>query len=69
MNATKIKEVTVQNVEQETLFCVRDITSPAFESKRNWFVKRYDGGLRMKILKDDIDSMIGFVEYLPAAMA
>lgn len=66
MNATTIKDVTPQNVKEETLFCVKDITKPGFESKRKWFVKRYEEGLRMKILKDDLDKMMGFIEYLPA---
>lgn len=69
MNANKIIVVTPQNVEEETLFCVKDIANPGFESKRKWFVKRYEEGLRMKILKDDTDKMMGFIEYIPANKA
>ena len=69
MKTVKIKEITPQNVREETLYCIRDITNPGFESKRKWFVKRYDEGLRMKILKDEANKMIGFVEYIPAYMA
>lgn len=69
MKATKIIEVTPKNVKEETLFCVKDITNPGFENKRIWFEKRYKEGLRMKILKDDTDKKIGFIEYVPAASA
>lgn len=65
----KITEVTPLNVKEETLFCIKDIKSPAFESKRKWFEKRYKEGLRLKILKNDADKMIGFIEYIPADLA
>lgn len=32
----------------------------------DWFEKCHKEGLRIKILKNDEDKMIGFVEYLPA---
>ncbi len=62
-------EVTPENVQRETLFCVKDITNPAFESKRKWFEKRHGEGLKLKILKNGNDQMIGFVEYTPAENA
>ena len=65
----KIIEVTPQNVQKETLFCVKDITNPGFENKKKWFEKRYKQGLRMKILKDKADKKIGFIEYVPVANA
>ena len=69
MNPTKIIEVTPENVKEETLFCVKDITNPGFENKRKWFEKRYKEGLRMKILKNADDKMIGFIEFVPAEYA
>jgi N-acetylglutamate synthase-like GNAT family acetyltransferase len=65
----KIVEVTPQNVHQETLFCIKDIKKPGFDSKRKWFEKRYKEGLRLRILKDEADKMIGFVEFTPALQA
>jgi L-amino acid N-acyltransferase YncA len=62
---TKIKDVTPENVQEETLFCIKDIKKPGFNSKRIWFEKQYKLGLRMKILKDNADKMIGFIEYIP----
>ncbi|NHF59702.1 GNAT family N-acetyltransferase [Flavobacteriaceae bacterium TP-CH-4] len=65
----KIVEVTPENVKLETLFCIKDITNPGFENKRKWFEKRHKEGLRIKILKDSDDKMIGFIEYVPASYA
>lgn len=69
MKTLKIIEVTPDNVQEETLFCVKDLKNPGFESKRKWFEKRYEEGLKMKILKDDSGKMIGFIEYVPASHA
>ena len=69
MESFKIIDVTPKNVEQETLFCVKDIKSDGFKSKRLWFEKRYNEGLKIKILKNEEDKMIGFIEYIPALEA
>ncbi len=69
MDTLKIVTVTPENVKEQTLFCVKDITNPGFESKRNWFKKRYEEGLQIKILKDEKDKMIGFIEYVPVEFA
>lgn len=66
---TKIIDVTPENVQEETLFCIKDIKKPGFNSKRIWFEKQYKLGLRMKILKDKDDKMIGFIEYVPVIKA
>ena len=65
----KIIDVTNDNVFKETLFCIKDIKKPGFESKRKWFEKRLNEGLKIKILKDDTDKMIGFIEFIPLAQA
>lgn len=69
METLKIMEVTPENVKEQTLFCIKDINNPDFESKRLWFEKRFKEGLKLKILKDESDKMIGFIEYIPASMA
>ena len=69
MENLKIIEVTPINAKAETLFCVKDVSNPGFEHKRKWFEKRYDEGLRMKILKDAKGKMIGFIEYVPVEYA
>ena len=65
----KIVEVTLENAKKETLFCIKDIKTPAFKSKQKWFEKRYKEGLKLKILKDASDKMLGFIEYTPSANA
>jgi GNAT superfamily N-acetyltransferase len=65
----KIVEVTPDNVEQETLFCIKDMKKPEAKSKQKWFEKRHKEGLKLKILKDEADKMIGFIEYIPAINA
>lgn len=69
MDALKITDITPENVQEETLFCIKDITKPGFQSKRIWFEKQYKEGLRLKILKDVTDRMVGFIEYTPAVNA
>lgn len=69
MNSLKIIDVTPQNVLETTLFCIKDLKNPGFESKRKWFEKQYNEGLRMKILKDGNDKLIGFIEYVPVSAA
>ena len=69
MNKTKITSVTPKNVLSETLFCIKDLLKPGFKCKQEWFEKRYNEGLRMEILKDDTEKMLGFIEYVPGLKA
>ncbi|AUP81325.1 GNAT family N-acetyltransferase [Flavivirga eckloniae] len=66
---TKITNVTPDNVLNETLFCIKDIKKPEFKAKQKWFEKRYEEGLQLKILKDETDKMLGYIEYIPAVDA
>jgi N-acetylglutamate synthase-like GNAT family acetyltransferase len=65
----KIVEVTPKNAIKETFFCIKDTKRQGFKDKANWFEKRYKEGVRIKILKNDEDKMIGFIEYVPAKNA
>ncbi len=64
MESFKIIDVTPKNVNKETLFCIKDIKKPGFESKRKWFEKRYDEGLRLKILKNEADKIIHQFDFV-----
>ncbi len=68
-NQLHIVDVTPNNVQEETLFCIKDLKSPGFKCKQDWFEKQYNKGLRMKILKGANGKMIGFIEYVPASNA
>ena len=64
-----IVNVTPNNIKEETLFCIKDIKKPGFESKRQWFTKRYNEGLKLKILKNSDQKIIGFIEFVPESKA
>ncbi|WP_411895114.1 GNAT family N-acetyltransferase [Winogradskyella sp. A2] len=65
----KLVEVTPKNVLQETFFCIKNTKIQGFKDKEAWFKKRYKEGLRIKILKNEHDKMLGFIEYVPASKA
>ena len=65
MKNVQIIDVNPQNVEAETLFCIKDVLKPGFQCKKQWFIERYEEGLRMNILKDSDGKMMGFIEYTP----
>jgi len=65
----KIIDVTTENVQHETLFCVRDLKNPGFNIKQKWFNNTYQEGLKLKILKSSDDIPIAFIEYVPAENA
>ncbi|MBT8205374.1 MAG: GNAT family N-acetyltransferase [Eudoraea sp.] len=64
-----ICDITPENVEQETVFCIKNVKSPGFQHKKKWFIKRYQKGLRIHILKGFDGKMAGFIEYLPGNVA
>lgn len=65
----KIVAVTPENAVKETFFCIKDTKKQGFKDKLSWFQLRYKEGLRIKILKNHEDKMIGFIEYVPAKNA
>lgn len=69
MENIKLIDVTPENATEHTLFCIKNLKDPGFKNKHQWFNKRYEEGLRMKILKDPSGNLTGFIEYIPANMA
>ncbi len=69
MDNLKIVDVNPDNVHEQTLFCIKDIKKPEFENKRKWFEKAIKEGLKIKILRDQTDRPIAFIEYVPAEYA
>ena len=65
----KIVEVSPENAMRETFYCIKDTKRQGFKDKLKWFEKRHKEGVRIKILKNDSDKMIGFIEYVPAKNA
>jgi ribosomal protein S18 acetylase RimI-like enzyme len=69
MSSYSITGVTPENAKEETLFCVKDITSAGFQHKQKWFATTFKEGLRLQILKNDAGKRLGFIEYVPARAA
>ena len=65
----KLVEVTPENVQKESFYCIKDIKRQGYKDKLKWFVKRRKEGLTIKILNNDEDKMMGFIEYVPAENA
>ena len=64
-----ITNVTPENAIEEKFFCIKNTKDPGFKAKQDWFNKRYEEGLRIKILKNEEGKQIAFIEYIPADFA
>ncbi len=60
--------VTPENILKEGLFCIKSQKEEGFKKKMDWYLLRYEEGLRLKILKDG-SRMLGMIEYVPAEYA
>ena len=69
MNNLKLVDITPDNILEHGLFCIKNIKSPEFEMKKQWFIKSYKEGLRIKILLNKAGKQIGYIEYVPADIA
>ena len=69
MNNLKLVDVTPGNVMEHGLFCIKNVKNPEFALKKNWFLKSYEEGLRIKILYNAEEKQIGYIEYVPADFA
>jgi GNAT superfamily N-acetyltransferase len=70
MNTTvRILEVTPDNASELGFYCVRNLKSPGYKAKLNWFNSNYRHGLRLRIAADDTGKQLGFIEYIPAEHA
>lgn len=65
----KIIDITPANANRHSFFCIKNTKEPGFNSKLNWFEKRYREGLKLKIILDDEGKQAGFIEYIPAEHA
>lgn len=62
--------VEIINATVETItnygFCgFKDIKQKGYQRKIEWLKKRFDEGLKFKILKTPTEEAIGFIEYIP----
>ncbi len=69
MDNLKLVDITPDNVMEHGLFCIKNVKNLEFTLKKNWFLRSYKEGLRIKILYNDDDKQIGYIEYVPADFA
>ncbi|MDL4842327.1 GNAT family N-acetyltransferase [Aquibacillus rhizosphaerae] len=61
----KIIDVNVDNVDKYGFFCMRSKPkSNGYQNKLKWLKKRFQEGLRVKIIEED-GRQKGFIEYIP----
>jgi len=67
MSMPELIDVTADNVEKTRFFCKMSAKGkPGYERKMAWLKKRFEEGLRMRLLGD---GERGFVEYIPGDFA
>jgi len=69
MNGIEIKEVTLDNIGELGVFCIKDKNSTGSQAKVAWFKKKLNQGLKMKIVFSSSGKQVGFIEYIPSEMA
>ncbi|MDQ0300564.1 GNAT superfamily N-acetyltransferase [Salibacterium salarium] len=63
----EIINVTSENVHKYGFFCMRSKPkSQGYQSKLRWLNKRFNEGLRLKIIQED-GRQRGFIEYIPGS--
>ena len=65
----QILDVSPSNVSQTGIYCIKDKRAGGARCKIDWFLQRYEEGLRLKIATDEAGKQIGFIEYIPVEYA
>lgn len=68
-NQIGILNVTLENVADIGIYCIKDKKSPGYHSKVEWFRKKINKGLKIKIAIDSEGKQVGFIEYIPSELA
>lgn len=68
-NEISILDVTVENVTDVGIYCIKDKKSPGYCSKVEWFKGKINKGLKIKIAIDSKGKQVGFIEYIPSELA
>jgi hypothetical protein len=69
LNDILIKNVTMENVAETGVFCVKDKKSAGYKTKAEWFKNNFNHGLKIKIAIDKQEKQIGFIEYIHSEFA
>lgn len=65
----KIVDVTPENAEEHSFFCIKNTKEPGFYAKMDWLTQRQKEGLKLKVIYADDGKQVGFIEYVPAEYA
>ncbi|UCG52717.1 MAG: hypothetical protein JSW58_03980 [Candidatus Latescibacterota bacterium] len=60
-----IVTVDSSNVEEFGFFCVKNKKHPGYVAKRAWLEKRFQEGMRIKLIRTTDGKPAGFLEYIP----
>jgi hypothetical protein len=60
-----IVSVDSSNVEEFGFFCVKNTKHPGYIAKLSWLQKRFDEGMRIKLIVTSDGRPAGFLEYIP----
>ncbi len=69
MNDVKIIEVDENNFEQYPPRCFIDVKNEGHIKKVEWMLDRIKEGMKIKILHNEKNKQIGFIEYIPGEYA
>ena len=64
-----IIDVTVDNVDEIGIYCIKNKKSSGYQKKVKWFKNKLNDGLRIKIAVDMPGKQLGFIEYIPSESA
>ncbi len=65
----KIINVTPENAEEHSFFCIKNTKEPGFHAKLDWLTLRQKEGLKLKVIYANDGKQVGFIEYIPAEYA
>ena len=65
----EIIDVTAANVEEFGTYCIKNKKAPGYHKKIEWFKKKLNDGLKIKIALDSDGKQQGFIEFIPAENA
>jgi ribosomal protein S18 acetylase RimI-like enzyme len=69
MKNIRIINVTPENVPETGVCCIKNRKAPGFKAKVDWFQKKCNEGVRIKLAQDEAGKEVGFIEYAPAEAA
>ncbi len=64
-----INDVTVDNVDDFGIYCIKNKNSSGYQKKVKWFKNKINDGLRIKIATNMQGKQLGFIEYIPSESA